>query len=308
MCNWNWWFCGRQSGKARLSLPQPVLIEHFDRLVDLGYPSCWVVKRFQQTVAQVGEVILADRIRSSWGRDREQDYHYQQHYRQIMNRNPITQTGTSDREESERDGRRNPRIFAHACEIAIEAVTYQSRGRSCAEPSRWWSVGVFRSWSAAKTKGKVRRTAQNKLMVSEYRRQGRVTHQHGYKIRYNYHCKQGLECTAIIATEQNIFFTCMQNSAPEIDEEKSSLMVKTHCENGLFKATFAMIILLTRLKNRRDFLCNLGPVEVWPSAMKRTYLAQVWGELGETNVPLSMEPNRDVEHGLCWEQSPHTCE
>ena len=29
-------------------------------------------------------------------------------------------------------------------------------------------------------------------------------------------------------------FTCKQKSASEIYHERSSLMVKTHCENGLF--------------------------------------------------------------------------
>ena len=78
--------------------------------------------------------------------------------------------------------------------------------------------------------------------------------------QYDYHCKHGLECTAISNGAKHNF-TCMQKSASEISKftmKKSSLMVKTHCENVLFKATFTIIILLTRLLKTDEPFCELS--------------------------------------------------
>ena len=58
--------------------------------------------------------------------------------------------------------------------------------------------------------------------------------------QYNYHCKQGLECTTISNGKNN--FTCISMYA-----EKSSLMVKPHCENELFLSNIYNNNLLTRL-------------------------------------------------------------
>ena len=54
----------------------------------------------------------------------------------------------------------------------------------------------------------------------------------------------------------------MQKSALEIYHEKSSLMVKTHCERKwAFKATFTIIVILTRLKTEES-VCAIRNLNV----------------------------------------------